>query len=204
MPPAQNLNLRQVLSEMEEKEIIRKSTSECASPLILVWKKNGDLCVCTDFRWLNARTLKDAYPLPHQSDCLAALAGNSFFRTMDRTLGFYNMPLHKHDKKCSALTTLGLYDYNRLPQGLYNSPASFMRMMTSIFGDHNFLNLLCYLDDLLVFSPTENVALDHLEVVFSRLRLHNLKLAPKKCWFLMRSVKFPGHIINQSGVATDK
>ena len=100
-------------------------------------------------------------------------------------------------------TPMGLYEYNRLPQGLCNSPASFMRMMISIFGDQNFLSLLCYLDDLLVFAPTEALALERLEQVFGQLRLHNLKLAPKKCWLLRRSVKFLGHIIDESGVSTD-
>lgn len=71
--PGQYQKLHQVLSEMEEKEIIKTSTSEYVSPLVLVWKKNGDLRVFTDFRWLNKRTLKDAHPLPHQADHLAAL-----------------------------------------------------------------------------------------------------------------------------------
>ncbi|KAM7370275.1 hypothetical protein PAMP_011541 [Pampus punctatissimus] len=204
VPPGQYQKLRQVLSEMEEKEIIRKSTSEYASPLVLVWKKNGDLRICTDFRWLNRRTLKDAHPLPHQADCLAALGGNCLFSTMDLTSGFYNMPLHEDDRKYSAFTTpMGLYEYNRLPQGLCNSPGSFMRMMTSIFGDQNYLSLLCYLDDLLVFAPDEETALQRLEMVFKRLRAHNLKLAPKKCFFLRRSVKFLGHIIDENGVSTD-
>ena len=204
VPPSQYQKLRQVLTEMEEKEIIRKSTSEYASPLVLVWKKNGDLRVCTDFRWLNKRTFKDAHPLPHQADCLAALGGNSLFSTMDLTSGFYNMPLHELDRKYSAFTTpMGLYEYNRLPQGLCNSPGSFMRMMTSIFGDQNYLSLLCYLDDLLVFAPDEETALQRLEMVFSRLRSHNLKLAPKKCFFLRKSVRFLGHMVDESGVSTD-
>ena len=121
------------------KGIISKSLSEYASPLVMVWKKNGDLIICTDFRWLNAKTVKDAHPLPHQADCLAALGGNTFFSTMDLTSGFYNVPLHESDRKFTAFRTpLGLYEYNRLPQGLSNSPASFMRMMLSIFGDLNF------------------------------------------------------------------
>uniref|UniRef100_A0A9J8AHH8 Gypsy retrotransposon integrase-like protein 1 n=1 Tax=Cyprinus carpio carpio TaxID=630221 RepID=A0A9J8AHH8_CYPCA len=203
--PSQYQVLRRVLNEMEEKEIIRKSTSEFASPLVLVWKKNGDLRVCTDFRWLNKRTFKDAHPLPHQADCLAALGGNSLFSTMDLTSGFYNMPLHEDDRKYSAFTTpMGLYEYNRLPQGLCNSPGSFMRMMTSIFlGTKNFLSLLCYLDDLIVFGPDETTALRRLEMVFGRLRTHNLKLAPKKCHFLRKSVQFLGHVIDESGVSTD-
>ena len=135
---------------MEEKEIIRKSTSEYASPLV---QKNGDLRVCTDFRWMNNRTLKDAHPLPHLADYLAALGGNSLFSTMDLTfIGFYNMPLHKDDRKYSGFTTpMWLYEYNRLPQGLCNSPGSFMRMMTAIFG------LLCYLDNVFVIAQMKVV-----------------------------------------------
>lgn len=105
MAPSQYQKLRQVLSEMEEKEIIRRSTSEYSSPLVLVCKKNGDLRVCSDFRWLNWRTLKDPHPLPHQVDCLAALGGNALFCTMDLTSGFYNMPLHEDDRKFTAFTT---------------------------------------------------------------------------------------------------
>ncbi len=191
VPPAHYEKLRQVLTEMEDQGIIRKSISEFASPLVMVWKKDGSLRICTDFRWLNARTLKDAHPLPHQSDCLASLGGNVYFSTMDLTSGFYNIPMHEEDKKYTAFTTpLGLHEYNRMPQGLCNSPASFMRMMLSIFGDLNFTQLLCYLDDLLVFAATEKEALSRLEVVFQRLRQHNLKLSPKKSHLLRTSVRF--------------
>lgn len=127
VPPAHYQKLREVLSEMEMKGIISKSISDYASPLVMVWKKSGDLRICTDFRWLNAKTVKDAHPLPHQADCLVALGGNALFSTMDLTSGFYNIPLHESDRRYTVFTTpLGLYEYNRLPQGLCNSPASFM------------------------------------------------------------------------------
>ncbi|XP_066566330.1 uncharacterized protein LOC136753848 [Amia ocellicauda] len=204
VPPAHYQKLRQVLTDMEERGIIRKSSSEYASPLVMVWKKDGGLRICTDFRWLNARSLKDAHPLPHQSDCLAALGGNCLFSTMDLTSGFFNIPMHEDDKKYTAFTTpLGLHEYNRMPQGLCNSPASFMRMMTGIFGDMNFTKLLCYLDDLLVFAPSEEEALSRLHTVFQRLRENNLKLAPKKCHLLQKQVGFLGHVINGGGVSVD-
>lgn len=118
------------MDEIEEMEIIRRSSSEYASPLVIVWKRNGDLRLCTDFRWLNARTVKDAHPLPHQADALAALGGNVLFSTMDLTSGYYNVEVHEEDRKFTAFTSpFGLYEYNRLPQGLCNSPATFMRMM---------------------------------------------------------------------------
>ncbi|KAK7877966.1 hypothetical protein WMY93_031394 [Mugilogobius chulae] len=199
--PGQYHKLREVLSEMEELAIIRKSNSEWASPLVLVWKKNGDLRICVDYRWLNARTIKDAHPLPHQADCLAALGGSAIFSAMDLTSGFYNIAMAEEDKKLTAFTTpMGLYEFNRLPQGLCNSPASFMRLMMNIFGDQNFMTLLCYLDDVLVYAPGEAEALKRLEMVFSRLRAHGLKLAPKKCQLLRRSVKFLGHVVDGHGV----
>ncbi|KAI2668494.1 Retrovirus-related Pol polyprotein [Labeo rohita] len=189
---------------MEEREIIRKSSSEWASPVVLVWKKSGDLRICVDYRWLKARTIQDAHPLPHQADCLAALGGNAIFSVMDLTSGFYNIEMAEEDKKFTAFTTpMGLYEFNRLSQGLCNSPASFMRLMMHIFGDQNFLTILCYLDDLLVFAPNEGVALKRLELVFSRLRAHGLKLAPKKCHLFRRSVRFLGHVIDEKGVAAD-
>lgn len=204
VPPSQFQKLKQTLDEMEEKGIISKSSSEWASPLVLVWKPSGELKICTDFRWLNQRTEKDAYPLPHQADALAALGGNCFFSTMDLTSGFYNIPIHEDDRKYTACTTpVGLYEYNRMAQGLCNSPATFARMMTSIFGDQNYMSLLCYLDDLLVFGRSEQEALDRLELVFSCLKEHNLKLAPKKCYFLRKSVKFLGHIVTAEGIAAD-
>ena len=169
-----------------------------------MWKKNGDLRECVDYRWLNSRTVKDAHPLPHQADCLAAMGGSAFFSTMDLTSGYYNIPMCEEDKKLTAFTTpMGLHEFNRMPQGLCNGPASFMCLMTNIFGHQNFLTLLCYLDDVLVFAPDEGEALRQLETVFSRLSAHRLKLAPKKCHFLQRSVKFLGHVIDESGVSTD-
>lgn len=77
-----------------------------------------------------------------------------------------------------------------------------MRMMLGIFGDMNFSKLLCYLDDLLVFAPSESEALSRLRTVFQRLRENNLKLSPKKCHLLQRRVKFLGHIID-SKVSVD-
>lgn len=185
---------------MEDRGIIRKSNSEWSSPLVLVWKPSGELRVCTDFRWLNQRTEKDTYPLPHQADALASLGGNCYFSTMDLTSSFHNIAIHEEDRKYTACTTpVGLYEYNRMAQGLCNSPATFSRMMTSIFSDQNYLSPLCYLDDLLVFGE----ALDRLEMVFSRLTDHNLKLSQKKCYFLRKTVKFLGHIVSKSGITTD-
>lgn len=73
----------------------------------------------------------------------------------------------------------------------------------SIFGNQNFTSLLCDLDDLMVYGPSEHVALERLQMVLPRLAANNLKLLPKKCHFLRRSVRFLGHVICEDGVQTD-
>lgn len=78
-----------------------------------------------------------------------------------------------------------------------------MRMMLTIFRDQNFISLLCYLDDVLVFAPTEKLALERLEMLFKRLKAYYLNLAPKKCHLLRSSVKIFGQIISADGIATD-
>jgi hypothetical protein len=123
---------------------------------------------------------------------------------MDLTSGYYNVEVHEDDRRFTAFTSpFRLYEYNRMPQGLCNRPATFMRMMLNIFGDQNFLRLLCYLVDILVYAPTEDLAIQRLEIVFERLKAHNLKLAPKKSHSMQRSVKFLRHIISVNGVDTD-
>lgn len=187
VPPSQYEMLRTTLNDIEEKGIIQKSQSEYASLLVLVWKKDGSLCICTDLRWLNAKSVKDAHPLPHQADALAALGGNVFFSTMDLTSGFYNVPLYDTLKKYTAFSTpFGLRECNRMPQGLSNSPTTFIRMMLLIVRDES--SLLCYLDNFMVFAPNEQLALEHLEMVFPLLKNHKLKLPPKKCHLLKRTV----------------
>lgn len=91
----------QAQTEMKEHEIIHKSDSKWSSPLVLVWKKSGNLRICVDYRWLNAHTVKDAHPLPHQSDCSTvwALERSAIFSAMDLTSGFYNIIMAKEDKK---------------------------------------------------------------------------------------------------------
>lgn len=68
--------------------VIRGSCSYCASPVVLVRKKDGDLRVCVDFRRLNAKTIKDAYPIPRIAETLEALHGAKWFCSLDLQSGY--------------------------------------------------------------------------------------------------------------------
>lgn len=181
--------------DMEERGIIRCSTSEYESPLVLVRKKNGDLQVCTNFHWLNRRTLKDAHPLPHQADCLAVLGDSALFSMMDFTSGFY-MLLHEDDHKFTSFTTqTGLLEYKSLPKVF--ATALLALCVCSIMQYFRLFVLYRWSDCL--WPKWESCSWRS----FGRLRAHGLKLVPKKCHLLRVSVKFLANVINKDGVSTD-
>ena len=68
--------------------VIRESKSPYASPVVLVRKKDGNLRVCVVFRKINAKTIRDAYPLPRISETLEALEGARWFCIQDLQSGY--------------------------------------------------------------------------------------------------------------------
>ncbi len=99
--------------------------------------------------------------------------------------------------------TLGFYEFNRMPFGLCNAPATFQRLMERCMGEMNLRDCLIYLDDIIVFSTSFDQQVERLEAVFQRLRANNLKLKTSKCEFFKREVIYLGHIVSESGIKTD-
>ena len=204
IPPADYADTRRHLQELKEKGIIRDSQSPFASPIVLVRKKNGDLRLCIDYRKLNSRTIRDQYNIPKIEDTLHTLCGATWFSTLDLKSGYYQVEMAEEDKEKTAFwCPLGFFEFNRMPQGITNAPATFQRLMEKCMGDMTSGDVLVYLDDLLVFSPTFEDHLQSLDKVLTRLRDFGLKLNPEKCCFAQTSVKCLGHIVSQDGVSTD-
>lgn len=118
---------------------------------MVVQKKDGGIRLCVNYRQLNAKTRKDAYPLPRIEESLDALNGAQWFTTLDLASGYNQVPVSETDKEKTAFCTpFGLFEYNRMPFGLCNTPSNFQRLMERIFGDQRFQSLLLYLDDVVV------------------------------------------------------
>ena len=185
--------------------IIRRSKSPWSSNAVLVRKKDGKLRVCVDFRQLNQRTVKDAYALPRIDDILQSLGGNSYFTVLDMKSGYHQIELEETHKERTAFTVgpLGFYEWNRLPMGLCNSPATYQRLMEDILGDLHLRICVIYLDDIIIFSKSYDQHLERLARVLQRLRENGLKLSPKKCKFLMGKVTYVGHVVSSAGVEAD-
>ena len=204
IPPTQYQAVREHLKGMEESGAIRRSCSPYASPMVIVHKKDGSLRICIDYRQLNNRTVRDAFPLPRIEEALDALGSATFFTTLDLTSGYWQVEVEECDKAKTAFTTpMGLFECNRMPFGLQNAPATFQRLMLSCLGDKNYSTVLLYLDDIIVFSSTFEEHLERLDQVFSCLRQHGLKVKPSKCHLLQQEVKYLGHIVSAKGISAD-
>ena len=131
---------------------------------------------------MNNVTIKDAHPLSRIDDTLEALKGAKIFFTMDLKSGYWQVPIkEEHKNKMAFRTSSGqLYEFNRLPFGLYNAPATFSWLMDNVLSGLSWEVCLYYLDNIIVFSKDWEEHLHRLRMVFMRLREANLWLGHKK------------------------
>ena len=148
-------------------------------------------------------THKDAYPLPRIDTTLDTLYGSQWFSTLDLLSGYWQVEMKEVDKEKTAFcTTEGLFQFNVMPFGLCNAPASFQRLMDLVLASLQWSECLVYLDDVIIIGNFEE-HLQNLRSVLQQLRESKLKLKPSKCYFFKTEVEYLGHIISRSGVATD-
>ena len=167
--------------------MIVPSSSLWASPILIVKKKDGSNRVVIDYQKLNMITKKDSYPFPRIDNTLDQLGNAKFFSAMDLISRYWKVELlPSEQERCAIITSNGLYQPTCMPQGLFNAPATFQRIMDTILSDLKYSCVLIYLDNINVFSRTFNEHLEHLEQVFIRLAKNNLKLKPLKCHFLKK------------------
>ena len=122
---------------------------------------------------------------------------------MDLTSGYNKISVADEDKKKTAFTTpFGLYEFNRMPFGLTNPPATFQRLMQHCFREEVFNIMLVFLDDIIVYSKSLQDHIDRLDKVFSILSKHGLKLKMPTCKFFQSSVKSLGNIVSKDGISS--
>ena len=194
----------QQLQQSLEAGIARPSNSSWAAPIVMVRKKDKSPRLCVDYRPLNERTIKDAYPLPRIQDTLDTLSTAKYFSTLDLTSGYWQVELTPRARKAAAFCTRkGLFEWNVMPFGLCNAPATFQRLMDRVLVGLQWETCLVYLDDVIVLGRNITQMLERLSQVFSRLREANLKLKPSKCCLFRERVGYLGHVVSAEGIATD-
>ena len=200
LPHAYRESVKKELKEMQEQGIIEPSTSEWASPVVLVKKKDGALRLCVDYRKLNGASLSDAYPMPRIDELIDRLGHARYITTLDLTRGYWQVPLAESAKSKTAFATpFGLFQFNVMPFGLQGAPATFQRMMDRMIrGMEEFA--ASYIDDLVVYSRTWEEHLSHIRQVLQRLRDAGLTAKARKCQFGMEQCLYLGHLVGSGTI----
>uniref|UniRef100_L7LV95 RNA-directed DNA polymerase n=1 Tax=Rhipicephalus pulchellus TaxID=72859 RepID=L7LV95_RHIPC len=192
------------VDKMLARNIIETSSSPWASPVVLVRKKDNSWRFCVDYRNLNKVTKKDVYPLPRIDDALDCLSGAKYFSSIDLRSGYWQIAVDEMDREKTAfITPDGLYQFKVMPFGLCNAPATFERMMDALLHGFKWSICLCYLDDVIVFSPTFETHIERLSTILSVFRKAGLQLNSSKCHFGRRQLTVLGHLVDSSGVRPD-
>ena len=111
--------------------------------------------MCIDYRMLNAQTRGDVYPLPRIDEMLQRLDGAMVFSKLDLADGYHQIPMAMKDRvKTSFTCRYGTFQFTVMPFGLSTAPSTFQRMMNQVFFKLLDRGVLCYLDDLLIYSKT--------------------------------------------------
>lgn len=196
--------IQENVDDMLKRDIIRPSSSSWSSPVVLVRKKDGSVRFCVDYRALNKITRKDVYPMPRIDDALDTLQGAQFFSSLDLRSGYWQIPMDEADKEKTAFATPdGLFEFNVMPFGLCNAPATFERMIDNVLRGLKWKTCLCYLDDIVIFSSTFDEHLHRLDVVLTSLANAGLQINTKKCHFASKSIKVLGHVVSSDGIRPD-
>ena len=167
--------------------------------------------MCVDYRKINklqpevtnagsGKGCISLIPLPKIDELYAKLKGYKVFSSLDLRSGYYHIGLTETAKPKSAfvLSSLGKYQFNRVPFGLAQAPAYFQKLINDVLQGCNFP--MGYLDDIIIYSRSEQEHFEHLEEIFIRLKAAGLKLKPEKCCFFKKHIQYLGHLISADGI----
>jgi hypothetical protein len=172
--------------------------------MLFIEKKDGTQRMCMDYRSLNEVTIKNKYHLPRIEDLFDQMKGASVFLKIDLRSGYHQLKIRESDiPKTTFRTRYRLYEYTVTSFGLRNAPAYFMYLMNKVFMEYLDKFVVVFIDDILIFSKTEEDHETHLRPVLEKLRTHQLYAKFNKCKFWLLEVAFLGHAISVGGISVD-
>jgi hypothetical protein len=204
MSPNELVELKIQLNKLLKKGLIWPSSSHWGCLAIFVKKKDESLRMCVDYRPLNVVTIKNKYPLPRIDILFDQLSKAKVFSKIDLRSGYHQIKIHPEDiPKIAFSTRYGLFEYLVMSFGLTNAPAHFMYLMNLVFMPELDKFIIVFIDDILVYSQNEEEHVEHLRIVLTRLRDHQLYAKFSKCEFWLNKVPFLGHVLSSEGILVD-
>lgn len=191
-------HVQQMLSD----GVISHSKSPYRSSVVLATKKDGKKRFCVNYCRLNDRTVKNRHPLPFVDDLVDRTSGSKYFCVLDLSSAYWQIPLAKKDREKTAFSTgSGHYEFNVMPFGLCNAPATQQEFMRRTLRGFEKTDVL--VDDIIIHGNDMEATLKSLEGVFAKLKEKNLRLNRKKCHFMKNCIKYLGFVISGEGRALD-
>ncbi|KAA3474331.1 Transposon Ty3-G Gag-Pol polyprotein [Gossypium australe] len=189
MAPKELVELKAQIQELLDRGFIRSSVSPWGTPVLFVKKNDGSMRLCVDYRQLNKLMIKNKYPFPRIDDMLDQFKGASVFSKIDLRSGYHQLKVKEGDiHKMAFRTRYGHYEFLVMPFGLTNAPAAFMDIMNRVFQSYLDQFVVVFIDDILVYSKSEEEHDAHIRVVLQVLRENQL-FAKFRKWYYKRFIE---------------
>lgn len=204
VPQALESEALQQLQEMQEANIIHRSNSAWACPMLLVKKKQTDPTkpqtyrLALDLRLLNAIILPSTYPLPKIQNLLLNLSRYKFFTTLDLPSAYWQIAVPKDlQEKLSFTTPWGVFTYHRLVFGLRTAASTFQELIDSIIQIAGIEGCYAYQDDIVIGANNFQEMFKKIQTILEVMKKYNITLSPAKCNFMQTEIQFLGfHLSN--------
>ena len=160
--------------------------------------------MCIDNCQLNKVIVQNKYPLPRIDDLFNQLQVARYFSKTNLRSGYHQLKVRESDiSKTAFRTRYGHYEFSIMLFGLTNDSDALMDLMNQVF--RNFLDLfvIVFIDDILVYSKSEEEHVDYLRVVLQTLMDQKLYAKFLKCEFLLSIVTFLGYVVSSEGIMLD-
>ena len=202
-PREQSLVLKEVEKLVELGAVTEVTTEPFCIPVFAIPKKTGDVRLVMDFRKFNTCVEQQPFLPVNRDHSMATIRPYAVGSALDLSNAYFQVALHPSLHRYFGISVAGrFFQYRRLPFGYHNSPAEFLRALRPTLQRIRrqiSSQLLDYMDDLLLLSPSEEQHKSDLRVMFQILQEDGWRLRLDKCIFMQQNFPFLGHIVTPKG-----